>query len=205
MSRFWFVVICCFFGSMVSAQQLTQEHEEVHLNTKAKHNIKLATTLALIPGAGQAYNRKYWKIPIVWGAVGGTVYYYTALNGDFNEYKSVLEFIIDRPDLETRTDLELAAPELFEAVPSPFYQNTRNGVANEAIGYMDQLRTQREYAFFAIFAVYGLSILDANIDAHLFDFDVSDDLSLRPTVTCPAWTPNVPVATPGLKLTLTLP
>ena len=205
MNRLWLVFVCCAAFFSMNAQSLSEEHVDVHLDTKAKHNIKLATTLALIPGGGQVYNRKYWKVPIVWGAIGGTGYYYTMLNGDFREYKSVLEFIIERPDLETKDALESAAPELFSAVPSPFYQTTRNGVANEAIGYMDQLRTQREYAFFAIFAVYGLSILDANIDAHLFDFDVSDDLSFQPVFTSPAWTPNIPVATPGLKLTLTLP
>jgi len=203
MSRFKLIALLLLSHCVCFAQE---QEGSLDVNTaKAKHNVKLATTLALIPGAGQIYNRKYWKAPLVWGAVGGTIYYYTEINRDFRAYESVLEYIVERPDLETITALQTASPSLFDAIPSPFYQTSREGVANEAIGYMEQLRTRREYAFFAIFGVYGLSILDANIDAHLFDFDVSDDLSFRPTITSPAWTPNVPLATPGIKLTLTLP
>ena len=58
-----------------------------------------------------------------------------------------------------------------------------NGVAQEAMGYMEQLRTQREYTLFGILGIYLLGILDANIDAHLHDFDVSDDLSISPQFT----------------------
>jgi hypothetical protein len=74
----------------------------------------------------------------------------------------------------------------------------------EAIGYMDALRTQREYAFFGIIGVYVLSILDANIDAHLYDFDVSDDLSLQPAIIQTNYYAGA-FASPGIKLTLTLP
>jgi hypothetical protein len=122
----------------------------------AAHNIKLATTLALLPGAGQIYNKKYWKAPLVWGALGGVTYYYVDLTQDFNNYESVLQLIIDEPSLQTRTELEGFAPELFDVLPAPFYQNSVNGVAQEAMGYMEALRTQREYAFVRSFG--GLSI-----------------------------------------------
>ena len=179
------------------------EHNHVHTEA-AKHNIKKATTLALIPGAGQVYNKKYWKVPFVWGAIGGAGFYYYDLDSDFKSYKRVLELIIDQPTLTTRTDLEAFDPALFASLPSPFYQTTADGVASETIGYMDAIRTQREYAFFGIIGVYVLSILDANIDAHLYDFDVSDDLSLRPSL----MQTNTFAGTfvnPGITLTLTLP
>lgn len=179
------------------------ERNEIHTEA-AKHNIKKATTLALIPGAGQMYNKKYWKVPFVWGAIGGAGYYYYDLDSDFKSYKSVLELIIDQPTLTTRTDLEAFDPGLFASLPSPFYQTTADGVATETIGYMDALRTQREYAFFAIIGVYVLSILDANIDAHLYDFDVSDDLSLRPSLLQTDTFAGAHV-NPGITLTLTLP
>lgn len=193
---FLFVTTTCLHAQEV---QDNHEHSEV-----AKHNIKRATTLALIPGAGQAYNKKYWKVPLVWGIIGGATYYYIDLDRDFKTYKAILQHIVDNEHLTTLIELQTDAPELFAQIPSPFYQNTATGVGLETIGYMDALRTQREYAFFGIIGVYILSILDANIDAHLFDFDVSDDLSLSPAVV-PVLSARTTQQIPGLKLTLALP
>lgn len=183
------------------AQEVIEDHEHSEL---ARHNIKRATTLALIPGAGQAYNKKYWKVPLVWGILGGAAYYYIDLDRDFKAYKAILQHIVDNENITTRAELQADLPDLFAQIPSPFYQNTANGVGLETIGYMDALRTQREYAFFGIIGVYILSILDANIDAHLFDFDVSDDLSLSPALV-PAHSALTAQQFPGLKLTLALP
>lgn len=192
--------LCCM--TLVHAQETEHDH---HLSDAAKHNIKKATTLALLPGAGQIYNKKYWKVPIVWGALGGAGYYYQSLNSDFNRYKDVLQLMIDQPDLTTRAELELAAPEVFEALPSPFFQTSASGIATETIGYMDALREQREYAVFGIIAIYVLNILDANIDAHLYDFDVSDDLSLRPSILSDPRSNFALPATVGVSLTYTFP
>ena len=196
------IALFLFFSVSSKAQvkdTLIHSHSEV-----AAHNIKLATTLALIPGAGQIYNRKYWKAPLVWGALGGVTYYYVDLTQDFNNYESVLQLIIDEPSLQTRTELEGFAPELFDVLPAPFYQNSVNGVAQEAMGYMEALRTQREYALFGLLGVYLLNILDANIDAHLFDFDVSDDLSLHPSLNTNTFANRPAELAPGFTLVLAL-
>jgi hypothetical protein len=196
------IALFLFFSVSSKAQvkdTLVHSHSEV-----AAHNIKLATTLALIPGAGQIYNRKYWKAPLVWGALGGVTYYYVDLTQDFNNYESVLQLIIDEPSLQTRTELEGFAPELFDVLPAPFYQNSVSGVAQEAMGYMEALRTQREYALFGLLGVYLLNILDANIDAHLFDFDVSDDLSLHPSLNTNTFANRPAELAPGFTLVLAL-
>ena len=196
------IALFLFFSVSSKAQvkdTLIHSHSEV-----AAHNIKLATTLALLPGAGQIYNRKYWKAPLVWGALGGVTYYYVDLTQDFNNYESVLQLIIDEPSLQTRTELEGFAPELFDVLPAPFYQNSVNGVAQEAMGYMEALRTQREYALFGLLGVYLLNILDANIDAHLFDFDVSDDLSLHPSLNTNPLANRPAELAPGFTLVLAL-
>jgi len=200
MTKHVLLLVCLFFAGTLHAQEKIAAHTDV-----AKHNIKRATTLALLPGAGQAYNRKYWKIPLVWGAIGGSTYYCVDLNSDFNSYKKVLTYIIDHPDLTTRVALEASAPGLFLAVPNPFFQSTSNGVAQETIGFMEALRTQREYAFFGILGIYVLSILDANIDAHLYDFDVSDDLSVSPKIQTYHGPSTGRWASPGLSLTYTFP
>jgi hypothetical protein len=196
------IALFLFFSVSSKAQvkdTLIHSHSEV-----AAHNIKLATTLALLPGAGQIYNRKYWKAPLVWGALGGVTYYYVDLTQDFNNYESVLQLIIDEPSLQTRTELEGFAPELFDVLPAPFYQNSVSGVAQEAMGYMEALRTQREYALFGLLGVYLLNILDANIDAHLFDFDVSDDLSLHPSLNTNTFANRPAELAPGFTLVLAL-
>lgn len=202
MIRTALIALFIFFSVESSAQvQDTLEHSHT---VAAAHNIKLATTLALIPGAGQIYNKRYWKAPLVWGALGGVTYYYVDLTQDFNSYESVLQLIIDEPTLQTRTELETFAPELFSGLPAPFYQNSTNGVAQEAMGYMEALRTQREYALFGLLGVYLLNILDANIDAHLFDFDVSDDLSLRPSLNTNTRAYRPSELAPGFTLVLAL-
>jgi hypothetical protein len=202
MIRTALIALFIFFSVESSAQvQDTLEHSHT---VAAAHNIKLATTLALIPGAGQIYNKKYWKAPLVWGALGGVTYYYVDLTQDFNSYESVLQLIINEPTLQTRTELETFAPELFSGLPAPFYQNSTNGVAQEAMGYMEALRTQREYALFGLLGVYLLNILDANIDAHLFDFDVSDDLSLRPSLNTNTRAYRPSELAPGFTLVLAL-
>jgi|TARA_B110000305_G_scaffold48551_1_gene52142 hypothetical protein len=200
MTKHVLLLVCLLFGVTLHAQENVAAHTEI-----AKHNIKRATTLALLPGAGQAYNRKYWKIPLVWGAIGGSAYYYSDLNSDFKSYKEVLTYIIDHPDLTTRVELEFSAPNLFDAVPNPFFQSSSDGVAQEAIGFMEALRTQREYAFFGIIGIYVLSILDANIDAHLYDFDVSDDLSISPKIRTYHGPSINQGASPGFSLTYTFP
>ena len=196
------IALFLFFSVSSKAQvkdTLIHSHSAV-----AAHNIKLATTLALIPGAGQIYNKKYWKAPLVWGALGGVTYYYVDLTQDFNNYESVLQLIIDEPSLQTRMELEGFAPELFDVLPAPFYQNSVNGVAQEAMGYMEALRTQREYALFGLLGVYLLNILDANIDAHLYDFDVSDDLSLHPSLNTNPLANRPAELAPGFTLVLAL-
>jgi len=191
------------FFSVGSAAQVKDTLVHSHSVTAA-HNIKLATTLALIPGAGQIYNKKYWKAPLVWGALGGVTYYYVDLTQDFSSYESVLQLIIDEPSLQTRTELETHSPELFNELPAPFYQSSVNGVAQEAMGYMEALRTQREYALFGLLGVYLLNILDANIDAHLYDFDVSDDLSLRPSLNINPLANRPAELAPGFSLVILL-
>ena len=70
--------------------------------------------------------------------------------------------------------------------------------------YMEALRTQREYALFGLLGVYLLNILDANIDAHLFDFDVSDDLSLHPSLNTNTFANRPAELAPGFTLVLAL-
>ena len=147
---------------------------------KAQHSPrKAAIRSAIIPGWGQIYNKKYWKAPIVWGALGVTGYIF------FN-------------NLYTYRDLKFAYAAKYEASLPPYdpnssypgpYQDSTNyfkikdqyvPIDQEALrAGRNQYRQYIDYAavFFIIF--WGLNVVDAAVDAHLKAFDISPDLSLK--------------------------
>ena len=141
--------------------------------------------LALIPGAGQIYNRKYWKLPIVYGMVGGLGYWVWFQQRYYGYYRDVKRNPADIAKIEDEDVRK------YIATLSP------NNIENQLQGY----RSYRDLAVLISALGYSLTILDAVVDAHLHDFDVSDNLSLN-------WQPTmVPVPgqaafTPGLTLTL---
>ena len=125
-----------------------------------KHSPKIATALsAVIPGAGQIYNRKWWKVPIVYaglGASGYFIYYYAVQTKSYQtEYRH-------RANGETN-------------MLNPQYANFSD---ENVLALKNNYRRSMEIAIAAAAIIYALNILDATVDAHLFYFDVSDDLSL---------------------------
>jgi hypothetical protein len=131
---------------------------------------------AVVPGAGQFYNKKYWKIPLVLGAIGTSAYYINLNTKEFNSYKNAL---IARNDDDPNT-VDLQYPDLSDALLE---------------SNMDFYRRLRDISYFAIAASYILNIVDASVDAHLKGFDVNDDLHL--SITPSANRMNI---SPGLKL-----
>lgn len=119
------------------------------------HSPKTATLLAIVPGAGQAYNRKYWKMPIVYASMGTCIYFSISNQKQFNRFKKAY---IQRDNGEK----------------DEFY----GMLSKEAIlNNMDRNRKIRDYTLAGTLLLYALQIVDANVDAHLFYFDVGDDLS----------------------------
>lgn len=113
------------------------------------------------PGLGQIYNRKFWKLPIVYGVVG-TGLYFTAANGkELKRYNTALAH-------ELRGE-----PHEFDNLLSE----------NQITERRDFYRRNTELSAILSGLAYGLNIIDAVVDAHLFEFDISDDLSLH-------WHPN---------------
>lgn len=129
---------------------------------RKKHNPTIAGVLSIIPGCGQIYNKKYWKLPIVYGALGISSYFVYDFAHQMVQYKN--EFINRRdghldklnPDFSIYTDENILA--------------------------MRSLYRRRMEITVAVTAIlYILNIVDAVVDAHLYFFDISDDLSLRVT------------------------
>lgn len=149
--------------------------------TLKTHNIRRATLLSVaIPGAGQVYNRKWWKAPIVYAGLG-TAFYFANLNQ--SEYKKLSNAFDQRQDPNNTEP---------DAYTGRF--NDRQLVAN-----MRTYQSNRDLSIVFLVLMYGLNIIDANVDAHLFEFDISDDLSFK--LEPKAWH-NTEATTAGLSLTL---
>lgn len=116
----------------------------------------------IVPGAGQAYNKKWWKIPIVYGALGGMTWLALDNDAEYKRLKKNYKLLVDGDEMTNPTE-------------SPYTLMN----ATQMKGYRDQFRgyTEKSYLFLGI--VYLLQVTDAFVDAHLSNFDVSDDLSLR--------------------------
>ncbi|MFD1468216.1 DUF5683 domain-containing protein [Hymenobacter caeli] len=143
--------------------------------------------LALVPGLGQVYNRKWWKLPIVYGGIGTVAYILSYEQRALNEYTNASNLI--------STDPTVAAMPLPNAnLPGDRVSKERTvaGIQNGIIFY----RHYRDGFILYTALAYGVTIIDAIVDAHLYSFDVSDDLSFR-------WQPTLlPVPGPvgGLAL-----
>ncbi len=145
-----------------------------------KHSPSKATILAaVIPGAGQAYNRKYWKIPIVYVGVAAAGY---AIYSNQKNYK----------------DSKNSYIALTDTIESTVYEGNLSEA--QLITSIDYYRRYRDMSVLALLAWHGLTIIDANVDAHFFNWDVSEDLSLRVRPRA-LWVGKM---TPGIVLSLNL-
>ena len=128
---------------------------------KEPHSPRLASILsAVVPGAGQVYNRKYWKLPIVYGAIGGIVYSVVWHHQKFRIHKDAyLIRIDDDPNTEDQFVGQFSDENL--------------------LSLQADYRKNRDLSVIFLGVVYALNIIDAAVDGHLFDFDVGEDLTMR--------------------------
>ena len=137
-----------------------------------------ALWLALvIPGAGQIYNRKYWKLPIFYGGFMGCIYALTWNNMMYKDYSQAYLDIMDNdPNTASYNKFLHLGVKITDANKKRFEELFK--------GRKDKYRRWRDMSIFVMIGVYALSVIDAYVDAELSEFDISKDLSLevRPTV-----------------------
>ena len=145
-------------GGMLHAQEARMvEADTVEVDTTYWHHSprKAAMLSAVLPGSGQIYNRKFWKVPIVYLGMGGLVYGSIWNTQQYNKYFDKYKFMS-----ETGTDpYEGQSLQLVELYKD-YHLRTKNLLIIFSVGF------------------YALQIVDANVDAHLLDYDISDDISL---------------------------
>ena len=141
--------------------------------TTWRPDVKRAMWLAIVlPGAGQIYNRKYWKLPIIYGGFVGCAYAITWNNQMYHDYsQAYLDIMDDDPTTDSYNQfLHLGAT-----------IDASNMVRYKEIfrKRKDRYRRWRDMGVFVMIGVYAFSIIDAYVDASLSEFDISDDLTLR--------------------------
>jgi hypothetical protein len=166
----FFIIVSFFFCGELVAQvgkdttvTTSATADSIRQAQKKKHDPKVATRRsAILPGWGQIYNKKYWKLPLVYGALGTTagVFFYNV-----KTYKLLKLAYIYRTDTDSTNDA-LIDPR-FNVLSTPAIRTNRN-----------LFRQNVDYAvlFFIIF--WGLNVVDATVDGHLKAFDVSDNISV---------------------------
>ena len=177
-----------FALSRITTQQKT-EHTPTPLekaeNKKQKRNwatwkpeTKRALWLSLVlPGAGQIYNRKYWKLPIIYGGFVGCAYAMRWNNMMYRDYSQAYQDIMDNDPLTQSYNQFL---HLGTKITKDNMQRWQEIFRKRK----DRYRRWRDMSFFVIVGVYALSVIDAYVDASLSEFDISSDLTMRvsPTI-----------------------
>lgn len=123
---------------------------------------KAAFYSAILPGLGQAYNGKYWKIPLVYAGIGTGVYFYINNDKQWNRYRDAYKDRLAGRKDEFEGEVEIGTEALIRA--QEFY------------------RRNKEISILVIAGFYVLNIIDANVNAHLQQFNVSEDLSLKSNI-----------------------
>ena len=166
MNRLFYIVI--FFFILGNQMVFSQDIKDVIITqdtTKTLHMNPLAPTKAafysaILPGLGQVYNKKYWKVPLVYGALATSLYFYVTNNNKYNSYRDA-------------------------------YKRRLEGYNDDPYKYLDNNRLitaqrfyqrNRDLSLLVTLGFYILNIVDANVDAHLKQFNVNDRLSFEPSI-----------------------
>lgn len=140
----------------------------VSYKTNDVSSVKKATTLACIfPGAGQIYNRSYWKVPFVVGGFASMIYCIDWNNRGFQRFKRAYNLLADYEE----------HPENYPNGPTDEFRGRYS--ADFIKNLRDNYRRNRDLCIILSGALYVLQIIDAHVDAHLKDYDISDDLSMN--------------------------
>lgn len=193
MRQLFFFIAFCFFsltgsaqtkdtsivlggGAVLKADTIIQIKKD---SAKAHSPRKATIRSALIPGWGQAYNKKYWKIPIVYAALGTAAGFFVYNNKEYISSRDAYRNLMDGDD----TNNNLIDPKFSQVDPEAVRQ------------YRIAVRQYVDYSVLAFLVLWGLNVVDATVDGHLKAFEVSENLSMHIN---PAYNPVTKQANVGL-------
>ncbi|HRS53597.1 MAG TPA: DUF5683 domain-containing protein [Bacteroidales bacterium] len=159
------IAISCFFifiNINIAFPQNTATNTDT-IKTKIHSPKKAAWMSAVLPGLGQAYNKKYWKIPIIWAGTGAI-----SFSVAYNRNK----YVTYRNAYKLRIDNDTTTIDKFPFFSTNYLQTLKN-----------YYRRNLELSIICAAALYTLNIIDATVDAYLYDFNINDDISVALTPT----------------------
>ena len=142
-----------------SATTLLAKKDSVLRKKHDPHKATIRSTI--LPGWGQAYNRQYWKIPIVYGALAVPASLFVYNNTWYQRTKEAYNILVNGGDT------------------SKIHPDLKNVDAASMQSFRNEFRKDRDYSVLFFLLIWGLNVADATVSAHLKDFDVSDDLSMH--------------------------
>lgn len=165
---------------------------------------KTATRLALIPGGGQIYNRDYWKLPLIYLSIGGGIYTTTLNHKKYKDFRAAYESFYDMVEASPTFGQLLPGYTVEKRMPvrvrnllntkSEIVEATKDGIERQK----NYWRRNKTLAIAFSGLIYTLTIIEANVAAHLKGFDLSDDLTLQ--VAPKVSQPMMVAPTPGVRL-----
>lgn len=167
-------LIILFLTTGFSAFSQKSDNDSVKVKKPVvEHSPRRATIYsAVLPGLGQIYNRKYWKVPLVYGGFATLGYFINFNNGEYIKFRQAYSDIIDN-DPSTDSYVKLVTdPRRLEPDKIPqLTESLRNA--------KDYWRRNRDLVVIGTVVFYAVNIIDASVDAHFFNFDISDDLTFN--------------------------
>lgn len=154
-------------------------------DTIPKHSAHKASIYSLVlPGLGQAYNKKYWKIPIIYAGFGALAYNISINNAETKKFTEAYRYKMNGDTFDIDNEYVTRYPNV-----------------NDLLRGRDFYRRRVELSIIFTAAWYLLNVVDAAVDAHFFDYDISEDLSLnfQPIL---IYTPKNPIGTGGIQLSI---
>ncbi|SEC90121.1 hypothetical protein SAMN04489761_3912 [Tenacibaculum sp. MAR_2009_124] len=166
---FVFLVFLLSFSTYAQKDSLNIKVKKTQITTDLYNPLspsKAAFYSAIFPGGGQIYNKKYWKAPIVWGAIGASAYYYITNSNDYDRF---------------RTAFRLRS----QGLKDEFTDDNGNQIISTSglENAQKVLRKNRDLSLLTGVLLYVLQIVEASVNAHLLQFETNDNLTINPSLT----------------------
>lgn len=177
-------------GNMPEPERVVQISDSLKLRAFKPDPIKVVWMAAIIPGYGQILNRKYWKLPLVYGGFVGFGYAIAWNSIKYNAYKNayldINKYNTGDENYKKQIDKDHTKVSFYQVLPKGYSISTYGGTDGGYAAYESVLKTAqngyrryRDLSIILTIGYYALTIVDAYVDAQLYDFDITPNLSMR--------------------------